>query len=109
MCSVCRNIRMCTNYSLRICMVMAIQSFSSRDFTRDISTAKRATAQGAVFITNRGKPTYALLKIEDYFALTGQKQPSLLDVMDALPTPVDVACAFEPLPANIVLQVPDLQ
>lgn len=88
---------------------MRIQSFSSRDFTRDISTVKRATAQGAVFITNRGKPAYALLKIEDYFALTGQKQPSLLEVMDGISAPADVGCAFEPLSANIVLQAPDLQ
>lgn len=88
---------------------MSIQSFSSRDFTRDISIAKRATAQGVVFITNRGKPAYALLKIEDYFALAGQKSLSLLEMMEAIPAPIDIGCAFEPLSANIVLQVPDLQ
>lgn len=89
---------------------MSVQSFSIRDFTRDISAAKRATAQGAVFITNRGRPAYALLKIEDYFALTGQKQASLLEIMDAIPAPtLPDGVAFEPATASILLQVPDLQ
>ena len=45
---------------------MTVHTFSSRDFTRDVSAAKRATASGPVFITDRGKPAYALLKIDDY-------------------------------------------
>lgn len=41
-------------------------TFSSREFTRDVSAAKRAAAEGPVFITDRGRPAFALLKIEDY-------------------------------------------
>jgi PHD/YefM family antitoxin component YafN of YafNO toxin-antitoxin module len=61
---------------------MAVHTYSSRDFTRDVSAAKRATAKGPVFITDRGRPAYALLKIEDYFQLAGQQEASLLDLMD---------------------------
>lgn len=37
-----------------------------------------------MFVTDRGKPTYALLKIEDYYKLAGDKPRSLLEVIDAL-------------------------
>lgn len=64
---------------------MAVHTFSSRDFTRDVGAAKRAAAEGPVFITDRGRPAFALLKIEDYYQLAGQHEASLLDVMDAIP------------------------
>jgi len=64
---------------------MAITTVSSRAFARDLGFAKRATRGGPVFVTDRGRPTYALLKIEDYYKLAGDKPRSLLDVMDALP------------------------
>jgi hypothetical protein len=64
---------------------MAITTVSSREFARDLGHAKRATRAGPVFVTDRGRPTYALLKIEDYYKLAGDNPKSLLDVMDALP------------------------
>ena len=64
---------------------MSVTTFSSRDFTRDVSAAKRAAHDGPVFITDRGQPAFALLKIEDYYQLTNEKPPSLLDIMDAVP------------------------
>ena len=45
---------------------MPIHTFFSREFTRDVSAAKRAAAEGPVFITDRGRPAFALLKIDDY-------------------------------------------
>ena len=63
---------------------MSIHTFSSRDFTRDVSAAKRATVDGPVFITDRGRPAFALLKIDDYYRMTGKLSPSLLDVMDGI-------------------------
>ncbi|RYH23235.1 MAG: prevent-host-death protein, partial [Alcaligenaceae bacterium] len=42
---------------------MSVTTFSSRDFTRDVSAAKRAANDGPVFITDRGQPAFALLKI----------------------------------------------
>jgi hypothetical protein len=64
---------------------MSLQSFSSREFTRDVALAKRAAANGPVFVTDRGRPAFALLTIEDYYRIIGQQQPSLLDLMDAIP------------------------
>lgn len=64
---------------------MSIHTYSSRHFTRDVGAAKRAAAEGPVFITDRGRPAFALLKIEDYYHLAGQQEASLLDVMDAIP------------------------
>lgn len=64
---------------------MSVHTFSSRNFTRDVSAAKRAAALGPVFITDRGRPSFALLKIEDYYQLAGQQEATLLDVMAAIP------------------------
>ena len=64
---------------------MPLHTYSSRDFTRDVSAAKRAAEKGPVFITDRGRPAYALLRIEDYYKLQGQPTESLLDVMNAIP------------------------
>ncbi|PIY28382.1 MAG: prevent-host-death protein [Comamonadaceae bacterium CG_4_10_14_3_um_filter_60_42] len=64
---------------------MSVHTCSSREFTRDVGAAKRAAAQGPVFITDRGRPAFALLKIQDYYELTGNKEISLLDLMDSIP------------------------
>lgn len=61
---------------------MSVHTFSSRNFTRDVSSAKRAAAEGPVFITDRGRPAYALLTIDDYYRMAGQGEPTLLAVMD---------------------------
>ena len=73
---------------------MSVHTYSSRNFTRDVSAAKRAAAKGPVFITDRGRPAFALLKIEDYYQLAGKENVSLLDVMDAIPG--GSAIAFNP-------------
>lgn len=65
---------------------MTITTFTSRDFARDATAVKRATAHGPVFITDRGKPALAVLDIEEYYRLTGgQQPPSLLNAMMAIP------------------------
>ena len=63
---------------------MSVHTFSSRDFTRDVSAAKRATADGPVFITDRGRQAYVLLKIEDYHQLGGSQEISFLDLMQSI-------------------------
>jgi hypothetical protein len=73
---------------------MSIHTFSSRDFTRDVSAAKRAAVDGPVFITDRGRPAFALLKIDDYYRIAGRAEPTLLDVMDGISGGDSIA--FEP-------------
>jgi len=41
------------------------------DFNENLARAKRATANGPVFITHLGKPAYVLMKIKDYERLRG--------------------------------------
>lgn len=83
-------------------MQTAIHTVSSRNFTRDVSAAKRAAAHGPVFVTDRGRPAFALLSIEQYYKLDARVQSrSLLDVMD------EIACkevAFEPPRWNVGIQ-----
>jgi len=65
---------------------MPIHTVPSRDFARDVGSAKRLAGAGPVFITDRGRPAFALLKIEDYYALSGQRgQRSLLEAMKEIP------------------------
>ncbi len=78
---------------------MSIHTFPSRDFTRDVSAAKRATADGPVFITDRGRPAFALLEINDYYRVAGQKSSSLLDVMDGIAGGENIE--FEPPRLNL--------
>ncbi len=63
---------------------MTIHTYSSRDFTRDVGAAKRAAAKGPVFITDRGRPAFALLAIDDYHRLAGKRDVSLLQAMQAI-------------------------
>lgn len=84
---------------------MTIHTVPSRDFTRDVGRAKRLAAEGPVFITDRGTPAYALLKIEDYYALSGgARDMSLLDLMESLPRTDDIA--YEAPKADIDLDIP---
>ena len=53
---------------------MPITTLSSREFNQDTSRAKKAAAEGPVFITDRGKPAHVLLSIDDYRRLTGQRR-----------------------------------
>lgn len=85
---------------------MTVTTFSSRDFTRDVSAAKRAAAEGPVFVTDRGRPAFALLKIEDYYQLAGQKDRSLLELMDAIAGGDGIE--FEAPKINIVFKTADL-
>ena len=85
---------------------MTVHTYSSRDFTRDVGAAKRAAALGPVVITDRGRPAFALLKIEDYYELTGKREVSLLDLMDAIPG--GEGSDFEPQAVQVDLQSIDL-
>jgi prevent-host-death family protein len=50
---------------------MNVSTLTSREFNQDTSGAKKAAAQGPVFITDRGRPAHVLLTIEDFLRLTG--------------------------------------
>jgi PHD/YefM family antitoxin component YafN of YafNO toxin-antitoxin module len=81
---------------------MTVHTYSSREFTRDVGAAKRAAAHGPVVITDRGRPAFALLTIEDYYQLTGQQEVSLLALMDAIPGGEGIE--FEPAKLGLELR-----
>lgn len=43
---------------------------TSREFNHDVGGAKRAAAEGPVFITDRGQTSHVLLSIDEYQRLT---------------------------------------
>jgi len=47
---------------------------SAREFSQDVSAAKRAATHEPVIITDRGVPSYVLLSIDDFRRLSGQEQ-----------------------------------
>jgi len=62
---------------------MTITTLSSREFNQDTSRAKKAAAEGPVFITDRGRPAHVLLSIEEYQRITGSHRK----IADALAMP----------------------
>ena len=79
---------------------LPIRTFTSREFTRDVSAAKRAAANGSVFITDRGRPAFALLQIDDYHRMVGGKERTLLELMDSIPGGEGIE--FDPPRMNMV-------
>jgi prevent-host-death family protein len=62
---------------------MPVTTLSSREFNQDTGRAKKAAAEGPVFITDRGKPAHVLLSIEAYQRLVGTGR----NIVDALAMP----------------------
>ena len=60
-----------------------ITTLSGRELNQDLGRAKRATQDGPVIITDRGKPAHVLLSFEEYKRLTGR--PRTLGDMLAAP------------------------
>lgn len=85
-----------------------VATFSSREFAHDQARVKRAALEGPVFITDRGTPTYALMKIEDFRRLANAGAPpqSLLDVMESLPDTTGLE--FEPPRLEALVEGVDL-
>jgi prevent-host-death family protein len=71
---------------------MTITTLSSREFNQDTSRAKKAAAEGPVFITDRGKPAHVLLSIEEYRRITGTHR----NIVDALSMPGLADIEFDP-------------
>jgi prevent-host-death family protein len=62
---------------------MAIKTISSREFQQNANLAQKASQNGPVIITNRGKPAQVLLSITDYQRMIGKHR----NIVDALSMP----------------------
>jgi prevent-host-death family protein len=78
---------------------------TSREFNQDSGRVKRASRQGPVLITERGKPAHVLMTYEDYERLAGIK-PSLADLLSS-PETADIEFLQPPSKTNS-LRLPDL-
>jgi prevent-host-death family protein len=69
-----------------------MKTFSSREFNQNVSIIKKESANGPVFITDRGKPSYVLMSIEEYNRLLGEQQNivSLLSMSEAAEIDFDI-------------------
>ncbi|MCB5362258.1 type II toxin-antitoxin system Phd/YefM family antitoxin [Pusillimonas sp. CC-YST705] len=83
---------------------MSITTLSSRELNQDVTRAKKATKDGPVFITDRGKPAHVLLSFADYQRLTKQRR----NIADALAMPGAENIEFEPPRVTITAQPADL-
>jgi prevent-host-death family protein len=70
---------------------MSVLTMTSREFNQSASEAKKASLNGPVFITDRGKPSHVLLSIEEYRKLSG----GVTTLADALAQRGDVDVDFE--------------
>jgi prevent-host-death family protein len=82
---------------------MPITTLSSRELNQDIGKAKKASLNGPVFITDRGRPAHVLLSIDDYQRITGQRRtiadllamPGLTDIDLEVPARTERARAID--------------
>jgi prevent-host-death family protein len=65
-------------------------TLSSREFNQNTSRAKRAAQDGPVFVSDRGRPAFVLLSIDEYQRLTGGAS-----IVDLLAMPGAEAVDFE--------------
>ena len=82
---------------------MAITILSSQEFNQGASEAKRAAANGPVFITDRGRPAHVLMTFSEYQRLTGQRR----NIADALAMPGSADIEFEPSRVTINIRPAD--
>jgi prevent-host-death family protein len=83
---------------------MTITTLSSREFNQDTSRAKKAAAEGPVFITDRGKPAHVLLSIEEYRRIMGGHRK----IADALAMPGLAEIEFDAPRITVGIRAADL-
>jgi prevent-host-death family protein len=83
---------------------MTVVTMTSREFNQSASEAKKASLDGPVFITDRGKPSHVLLSIGDYRKLVG----GITTLADALAQQDSMDVDFEPPRVDRLHQAADL-
>ncbi|MGH1472649.1 MAG: type II toxin-antitoxin system Phd/YefM family antitoxin [Cellvibrionaceae bacterium] len=72
---------------------MTIHTITSREFNHDVGGAKARATAGPVVITDRGKPRFVLLSIDEYEQITA----STKSIIDLLSMPEN-KIIFDPAP-----------
>ena len=79
-------------------------TMTSREFNQSASEAKKASLNGPVFITDRGKPSHVLLSIEEYRRLAG----GMTTLAEAVAQENSMDVDFEPPRVERLHRAPDL-
>lgn len=74
-------------------MSVPARSMSSREFNQATGEAKRATRNGPVYVTHRGRPSHVLLSYEHYRELTAER-PHFADILCRTPDIGEVDVEF---------------
>lgn len=69
---------------------MTMSTITSREFNQDLGRAKKASFDGPVVITDRGRPSHVLMSYSDYQKLVSGGQPNIVEAL-SLPGLSDVA------------------
>ncbi|MGL5116317.1 MAG: type II toxin-antitoxin system Phd/YefM family antitoxin [Beijerinckiaceae bacterium] len=85
---------------------MPVSTMTSREFNQHVSRAKRAAKDGPVIITERGKPSYVLMRHDAFIAEPTQRvKPKSL--AEALADPGALDFDFDPPKSLLSTKVPD--
>lgn len=82
---------------------VAMQTIPSREFHQNLASAKQAAEHGPVVVTDRGRPTFVLLRYEDFQRLTGGGA----SIADALDDPDTADVEFDPAPLALTVRAAD--
>lgn len=82
---------------------MSTTTISSRQFNQDASKAKKASLDGPVIITDRGRPAHVLLSFEHYKKISGMERK----IADLLAMPGIEEIEIEITPSRELPQVAD--
>jgi prevent-host-death family protein len=85
---------------------MRTSTMTSREFNQHVSRAKRAAKDGPVIITERGKPSYVLMRHEEFEAKQRERAApkNLLEALDC-PGIEDIEVEFPKM--DFEMKVPD--
>jgi PHD/YefM family antitoxin component YafN of YafNO toxin-antitoxin module len=80
---------------------MRTSTMTSREFNQHVSRAKRAAIDGPVIITERGKPSYVLMRHEEFAkdSLTPNRPQNALEALTD-PNASDIDVEFPRLPIS---------
>ena len=81
---------------------------SSREFNREPSRVKRAAATQDVIVTERGKPTLAVISYDQYRRMKGEPH-TLLELFESLPNTSDIDVEFDRPDRDWGFKVPDFE
>jgi hypothetical protein len=75
-------------------------TITSREFVHNVSAAKRLAVAGPVFITDRGRPAFTLLNIDEYRRLSNPVGQSVAELL-CQPEATNISFDIEPISMGI--------